>query len=111
MSSKDMALKVIANSRYNEFPDIVATIQLAMCFARNELRPVNEAMRECARQVLKRAQNDHLRRTLLEMSKSTNPNNELTNLIICNLKMRDELAKELKGKKVTESDLSALRKL
>lgn len=109
MSKKDMALKVIANSGYNEFPDIIATIQLAMWFAKDELRPVPEAMRQCARMCLKRAVNEHLRGTLQAMSISAKPELEMANLVICNLKMRDELAHELKGKTIRQRDLDKLR--
>lgn len=111
MSKERMAMDVIHNSRYAEFPDIIATIQLAMTIAKQELRPVNEAMRHCARECLKRAVNKDLRRTLIDMSKSANPTLEMTNLYICQLKMRDELANELKGKTIRKRDLANLRSM
>lgn len=98
MSKQHMAIKVINNSRYNEFPDIIATIRLAMWFAKADYRSVDEAMRYTARACLQRAENEHLRRTLLEMSKTPTPNQHLADLVICQLKMRDQLAHELKGK-------------
>lgn len=111
MGKERMALEIINNCGYNEFPDIVLSIRLAMAFAKKDFRNVDEAMRGCARACLQRAQNDHLRRTLLDMSKSATPTEQLTNLIVCNLKMRDELAHELKGKTIRQRDLDNLRKL
>lgn len=98
MSKKDMALKIINNSAYDEFPDIIVTIQLAMWYAKADYRNVDEAIRFTARACLARAVNPHLRRTLEDMSKSATPTQEMANLFICQLKMRDELAHELKGK-------------
>jgi hypothetical protein len=109
MSSQAMAEKIIYNSAYSEFPDIIATIQLAKHFAKKDFRDDSLTMRHCARECLKRAVNKHLRRTLQEMSVSPEPNLELANLIICYTKMRDELAKELKGKTITQQDLEALK--
>lgn len=109
MSKQDMALKIINNSAYNEFPDIIATIRLAMWFAKADYRNVDEAMRFTARACLSRAVNPHLRRTLDDMSKSSKPTEEMTNLLICQLKMRDELAHELKGKTIRQRDLNKLR--
>lgn len=111
MGKERMALEVINNSAYNEFPDIITTIQISMWFAKNELRSVPEAMRHTARECLKRAVNPHLRRTLLDMSSSIDPTLEMANLYICQLKMRDELAEELKGKVIRQRDLNHLRKL
>lgn len=109
MSAKDMALKVIHNSAYEEFPDIIATIQLSMYYAKKDYRNIQEAMRFTARECLKRAVNENLRRTLKEMTVSAVPETQMTNLFICQLKMRDELAIELKGKTVRARDMKLLR--
>jgi hypothetical protein len=109
MSNKGTALDIINNSAYNEFPDIIATIQLSMHFAKADFRNVQEAMRFTARACMNRADNQHLRRTLQEMSVSTTPEMEMANLYLCQLKMRDELATAIKDTTIRTRDLKQLR--
>ena len=109
MSKERIATDIIHNSAYSEFPDIIATIQLAMYYAKKDYRNIQEAMRFTARECLKRAVNENLRRTLKEMMVSTIPETQMTNLFICQLKMRDELALELKGKTVRARGMKLLR--
>lgn len=111
MSSFDMADKLIANSKYKELPDVITTIKLAIWFAKDELRPVPEAMRECARQTLKRVTLPYIQRSLHSMSKSANPEVEMSDLIIRLSTMRNNLATAVKGKNITEVDLEELRNL
>lgn len=109
MSKQRMAMDFIYSSRYAEFPDIIATIQLAMHFAKVDYRNVHEAMRFTARECLKRAQNDNLRGTLQQMAVSPDPTHEMTDLYICQMKMRDNLAHELKGQTINSRRLKQLR--
>ena len=111
MSSKDMADKIINNSEYAELPDVIVTLKLAIWFAKNELRPVPEAMRQCAREYLKRAKLHYVQRALHSMSKSANPEVEMTDLILRLSIMRDKLAFSVKGKRITEADIKSLRDL
>lgn len=111
MSSLDMADKVINNSEYAELPDVIVTLKLAIWFAKNELRPVPEAMRQCAREYLKRAKLHYVQRALFSMSKSANPEVEMSDLILRLSTMRNKLASSLKGKHITEADLQELRNL
>lgn len=111
MSSQDMANKIINNSDYAELPDVIVTLKLAIWFAKNELRPVPEAMRQCAHEYLKRAKLHYVQRALHSMSKSANPEGEMTDLILRLSVMRNKLATAVKGKHITDADLEDLRKL
>lgn len=109
MSSLDMANKIINNSEYAEIPDVIVTLKIAIWFAKDELRPVPEAMRECAREYLKRAKLHYVQRELFSMSKSANPEVEMSDLILRLSTMRNKLAFSVKGKHITEADIKSLR--
>lgn len=111
MSSQDMANKIISNSEYAELPDVIVTLKLAIWNAKHELRPVPEAMRTCSRECLKRVKLHYLQRNLHSMSKSANPEVEMTDLILRHTTMRDKLAFAVKGKNISDADIQSLRDL
>lgn len=91
--------ELIVHSHYGEFPDAVATLQLARRIAVLDGRSPEEAMRHCAGLIANRVTNQKLRFTLLDMVVCKYPDNHLADIQKAIKKMAKHLRAEL-GEKI-----------
>ncbi|MGA4583916.1 hypothetical protein ACK6TD_19260 [Enterobacter hormaechei] len=85
----------IANSHYNEFPDVLVTLELCRTCARLEGRKIVASLQACALALMARVENEALRNTLETMSTSRFPESQITRIRGCISRMESVAGRKL----------------
>lgn len=93
------AREIIASTRYAEFPDVLATLELCRAFAQLDKRRIGESLRGCARLLAARVNDELLCATLEEMGKSQFPEVQIVRIRNCIQQMEKAITRQFPLKK------------